>query len=552
MLAIGPVTRRLRLASGLVLFAYVALHLIDHSLGNAGIPAMDAMLVAQKWIWQGVIGTTLLYGALTLHAGLGLWSLYARRYVGWTRLEQLQLALGLAVPAMLANHLTVTRLTLVLYGHDKLYQQELHALWLAAPAWGVLQLAVLVVAWTHACIGLGRAAALAPWFPRLRGALLAATVLLPALAMLGFVQGVREQARAEAAPGWHPDHARVETAPQAAALRAVRNDFLIGYLAALLAILAARAWRRRHETGRRGIAVHYPDGQTARIPAGLSVLDASRMIGVPHASVCGGRGRCSTCRVRVTAPDTHLPPPSSGERRVLDWVGVDPALVRLACQLRPLGDVTVTPLVPPEAAEAYVAGHAPRLAGEERFVAALFVDMRDSTQLAEAHLPYDSVFLVGRFVTAVARAVVEAGGLPNQFMGDGVLALFGLDSGPRAACLAALDALTRIEAALDALNASALGPELRAGIGLHCGPVIVGEIGFGAHVTTTALGDVVNAAARLQAMSRELGCEAIVSESVFTTAGVPPLDDAHIVELRGRVAPLPVRLLRPAERVRAV
>ncbi len=382
LLAIGPLTRRVRLVAGLVLFTYVATHLIDHSLGNASVAAMNTMLVGQKWFWRGVIGSTLFWGALTVHACLGLWSLYARRYVGWTRTEILQLVLGLSILPMLANHMTVTRLTYTLYGHDKTYAQELHSLWLAAPAWGVLQLAVLVVAWTHACIGLGRAARLLPWYPRWRAPLLAAAVLLPVLAMLGFAQGVREQARIEAQPGWHADAPRVEAPAQAATLREVRNAFLVLYAAAILAILAARIARHWHETRRRGISVRYPDGQVARIPRGLSVLDASRMIGLPHASVCGGRGRCSTCRVRVAAPPGHLPPPLSGERRVLDWVGMNPALVRLACQLRPVGDLSVSPLVPPDLADQYVAGNHARAAGEERFVAALFVDMRDSTRLA--------------------------------------------------------------------------------------------------------------------------------------------------------------------------
>jgi adenylate cyclase len=100
---------------------------------------------------------------------------------------------------------------------------------------------------------------------------------------------------------------------------------------------------------RRGgtILIIYPDGRAVRIPKGLSVLDASRRAGFPHASVCGGRARCSTCRVRVLLGSESLAPPSPAEARVLTPLGADRA-VRLACQLKPMADISVWPLLPPE------------------------------------------------------------------------------------------------------------------------------------------------------------------------------------------------------------
>ncbi len=169
--------------------------------------------------------------------------------------------------------------------------------------------------------------------------------------------------------------------------------------------------------------------------------------------------------------------------------------------------------------------------------------------MPETRLPYDSVFLVGRFITAMARAVTEAGGVPNQFVGDGVFALFGLRRDPASACNAVLEAVARIEAALALLNAEMAeqaGQPIRAGVGVHCGPAIVGEIGFGRHVTTTALGDVVNTAARLQSMTREFECRAIVSDAVFARAGMTPRGIAREVSLRGRAAPLAVHLVDEA------
>jgi adenylate cyclase len=337
------------------------------------------------------------------------------------------------------------------------------------------------------------------------------------------------------------------TLAQAAALARLRDDFLGLYAAAILLVLAARGLRRARELRRGLLTITYPGGRRMRVAPHVSVLDASRLGRIPHASICGGRGRCSTCRVRIIWSERPLPPPAPHERAVLEGIGADPATVRLACQLFPAGDVTLAPLIPPDMAAEFVAGRAPRIPGEERFLAAMFVDLRGSMGLAESRTPFDSVFLLGRFIAAVTRAVVSSGGRPVQFLGDGVLALFGLHEDAANACGQALAAVQEVRTQLDELARlfeQEAQDTLRYGIGLHCGRTIVGEIGFSGHVSFTALGETVNVAHRLQELARDLDVVAVISEDVFATAGVEAGGLPQVeAELRGRRAKLGVRAL---------
>jgi adenylate cyclase len=290
------------------------------------------------------------------------------------------------------------------------------------------------------------------------------------------------------------------------------------------------------------------------VPKGLSVLEASLRYQVPHASVCGGRARCSTCRIRVIGDCASLPRPSNREAFVLNRVGsdADPA-IRLACQLRPDADLSFFQIFTPQAAPTR---HGPSHIGEERYLVSMFVDMRGSTRLAENRLPFDTVFVVNRFLGAVSRAVIECGGQPNQFLGDGQLALFGLATTKQIACRQALAAAGRISAHVEELNQflkNDLREPIRFGIGIHAGEVIVGDIGYRDHMVFTALGDAVNVAARLQDMTKGLGCEVIFSDDVRATAGVA--DDAlsrQDIEIRGRAGPMSVCVVAKADALSAL
>jgi adenylate cyclase len=546
---------RLRLVTGLTLFAYVFTHLVNHALGNVSLGAMQDGLIVQKWIWQGAIGTTALYGALITHFLLGLRALYDRRDYGWRASEAVQLVLGFLIPFLLMNHIFVTRIALVQFDVTKGYPQELYTFWVKSPRLGVQQVAVLIVAWAHACFGIYFWLRIKPFFSRLAPALTCGAVLLPVLALLGFYQGGRRVLSLAHDPAFRAANlaaSKVGTAAQDAILRGERNAMIILVAGLIVATLLLRLWRGLAEMRGGSIRITYPEGRSVRVPIGFSVLQASLAARVPHASLCGGRARCSTCRIRVIAGSGRIPSPSAGEQAVLDRVGAGP-LVRLACQLRPEGDIKVVPLLPPHYSFEALRRHAWSQSGEERFVVVLVADLRDSMRLAETRLPFDTVFIIDRFVNAVSVAVTAAGGRPNQFTGDGLMAVFGLDCAPAEACRCAILAVGLIGRKVAELNqvlAAEMGQPVRFGVGVHGSSAVVGEVGLAETRVFTTLGDAANGASRIEKLCKDYGCEAVISDGVCRESGLP-LDrlPCHEVSLRGREAGLAVRIIDRTERL---
>jgi adenylate cyclase len=542
--------RQVRIVCGLVLFSYLISHYVNHALGNISFAAMETGLVYHRGFWRNPIVAFVFYTAAITHWGLGLWALYERRQFRYPLVEIAQLVLGVSIPLLLVIHFVGNRLQQPLFGRDLAYANVMIAYWVNRPYVHWIQYALIVVVWTHGCIGLHYWLRLKPWFAKAAPYLLAFAVLLPTLALLGLVQGAREAIALNAQPEWKAAHfgpGKSATPAERALMDEIIFQFPFYYAGVLLIIFAARGARVWRE--RRGgvVSLSYANGRVVRVPNGTSVLEASLRHGIPHASVCGGKARCSTCRIRVIGNLRDLPKPSRREAFVLERVGAsaDPA-VRLACQLRPLRDLKFDVVFLPHltAETMHRATHAH--SGEERYLVCMFVDMRHSTALAEKRLPFDTMFLINRFVQAVSRAVEEAGGQPNQFLGDGVLALFGLECAPEVACRQALAAIERIAANVDRLNAQFaedLPQPIRFGIGVNGGEVIVGDVGYKDRVVFTALGDAVNVAARLQDLTKELDCEALVSEDVWRRAGIATGASAKDVAIRGRSDPLSVRVV---------
>ncbi len=540
----GISLRQIRFACGLILYAYLISHFLNHALGNISLEAMAWGLRYHLAFWQFLPVAIVFYAAVLVHGGLGIWALYERRQFRWRAIEPLQLVLGLSIPALVAAHIIGTRLGHTLFGHDKFYPQVLYGYWVVFPFRIRLTLAALVISWIHGSIGLYFWLRMKAFFKYAAPFLLAAAILVPTLALLGLYQSGRIITKESENAAWRAVNLaqdKVGTAAQSDTLEDIIEYFLIGYLGLLGFVLVARGVRLLHE--RRGgmITLSYGNGRAIRVPRGLSVLEASLRYQVPHASVCGGRARCSTCRIRVIGDCAALPRPSNREAFVLNRVGDSDPSIRLACQLRPESDLSFFQIFTPQTAPTR---HGPSHIGEERYLVSMFVDMRGSTRLAENRLPFDTVFIVNRFLGAVSKAVIECGGQPNQFLGDGQLALFGLATSRQTACRQALTAAARISAHIEELNQflkNDLHEPIRFGIGIHGGEVIVGDIGYRDHMVFTALGDAVNVAARLQDMTKSLGCEVIFSDEVRATAGLSSDDlPRQDVEIRGRTGPTSV------------
>jgi len=371
-------------------------------------------------------------------------------------------------------------------------------------------------------------------------------MLVPVLALLGFSQAGHEVSNLISRdPNWTERvlaDARVPPRSQREILYRIDDAIIVSFAALVALTLLARGARYAYERRSR-IRIAYPNGREVSVPRNFSVLEASRFANIPHASICGGRGRCSTCRVRVTHGFSALPVASAAEQRVLHRVGAPPN-VRLACQLRPTRDLSIVPLLPASAQARDGYAQPSYLAGQERTIAVLFADIRTFTAIAEQKLPYDLVFLLNSYFEAAGEAIVSAGGIVDKFIGDGVMALFGVESGPEEGSRQALAAAKAMAEQVDALSqrlAEELAAPLKIGIGIHCGPAVVGRMGYGSSVHLTAIGDTVNVASRLQDATKEFGCQLVISEQVVRQSGLNAERFArHELTVRNRREPLTV------------
>ncbi|WP_245446055.1 adenylate/guanylate cyclase domain-containing protein [Metarhizobium album] len=530
--------RTLRLASGLILSAFLLMHLLNLSFGLISPAAMETM---RPWLsapWRSIPGTILLYGAVLCHFTLALIALYGRQTLRMPLRETLQQVFGFLIPLLMIPHVMGTRLLYALTSYEMTYFNVINTLWVEAPLMGLRQSVAIFVVWSHCCLGLYFWLRSKRSFRKYSTAFFTMVVLIPIIGWLGFM----EAGKAIAASGV----AGMQRPPPAGPMGETISTVLYGvYFAALGGTLAARGIRSLRGRYFRRIRIGYPGGRVSVVRAGFSVLEASRARGIPHPSVCGGRGRCSTCRVRILRGMEDQPPPTGRELTTLERIEAGPD-VRLACQFRPTHDIEVAPiLLVDELDKALPVRKSSAVSNvKEQEVVVLFCDLRGFTSFVERRLPFDTVFVLNRYFEIVGAAVEQAGGRMDKFVGDGAIALFGLNASPAAGALQAITAGLAISRGLKALNeayADELGEPLRFVLSLHAGPAIVGNMGYGGAMQFTAVGDTINVASRLEELAKRLDAEMVVSNDLISKT---PLDlsafERKNLTVRGRTEPLEV------------
>lgn len=537
----------MRLTAGLVLFTFVFMHLLNHAVVLFGLSMAESV---QEWrlaVTRSIPGTLVLCAAALVHVVLGLFKTARRSTLRMPAWELLQILSGLAVPFLVAPHLTYSRVAHELFGVSTTYLYQLYLIW-PAVAWS--QALLLVVVWTHASIGIHFWLRLTRTYERLFPFALAVAVAIPVGALAGLVAGGRaareliydEESFAELREevNWPSGEAFGE-------LSRFSEVFQFASIAIVLTVVVVIAGRYlRHLLGPR-VEVRYVGGPVVQAPIGATLLETSRRFGVPHASVCGGRARCSTCRVLVEEGFDGLPQPGPTENETLRSIG-SPDRVRLACQIRPRSPVTVARLLP--AGSRLRAASSPQSReeqGVERSLAVMFLDVRGFTTLSERRLPYDTVYLLNELFSSAGGAIVAHNGWIDKYLGDGLMAIFGRESGTTAGCREALAAARAIDLALDLLNdrfSGELAEPLRIGIGIHVGPVVLGRLGHPASSAVTVIGKTVNAASRLEALTKEFGCQIVVSNALAArTSLVTDGLEHRTTEVRGLSDTLDVLLI---------
>ena len=520
------------MGSGLVLFTYIGSHLVNHALGLYSLDVAERGLEVAIEVWYSKTGTAMLYGAAGIHFLLALWSIYDRRTFRLPPAELIRIALGFTLPIILIGHAADTRLAWELYELPSDYKRVISHLWVTDSQGR--QLGLLAPGWIHGCLGLQYAFQRRAWFRKLRYALFAVALLLPVLSALGFISMAKEVgANIEITTAARKDlSAQSEDAEKRIAIARWRNTLLTWYFAIIGAAFAARWVRNALERGRRRlITISFP-GRTVRVPRGWTVLEASRSHYLAHASVCGGRARCSTCRVRVTAGEAHCPPAQADEQATLARIHAAPD-VRLGCQLRPTGDVSIVPLV---LTERPIYRQVTTRRSTEREVVILICDFLNRSDLAHDHLPQDLLYVLTLYVDALGNAIRAAEGTLSYVEPDSICAVFGLESTLAEAARQALQATSAIESAMMDLN-ERFGQQwhckVEIAVSVHAGRAAVGEIGASDPPTMIALGEAMETAEELRKLAAEQRKPFAVSEPVYAAAGIE-LCAANQVSFRPR------------------
>ena len=520
------IVRRSRTISGCILFFYVFTHLLNHSLGLISLDTMEQGRAIFLRFWRHDVLFYVLYGALSIHFLLGVYALVRRRSFRMSRKEWIRNSCAVLIPFFLASHLSVTLWGSRFLGLNDSYAFMIISTYIFDPFGYIILGLMLMLVWTHGSIGIIGLIEFREFYSKFRGLFQGLILGLPLIAYGGYIRASIELSEAsQSNPITILELISNSNFTAEIGEKIVSLSDLLQFLVypILLSLFVAFYFiRNLLEKRFNSIQVQYSDGTNINVSRGSSLLEASHKAGRYHESVCGGRGRCTTCRVRVTSSLGELPKPNKIEQSVINRLNFDQSL-RLACQLRPETDIEINPLIK-------LVNHDKQnlrftnqenLSGIEKETVIMFCDLRGFTRLSDGKMPFDVVFILNKYFKLVTDAVEENKGRIDKFIGDGVMAIFDKDTTISKNCKNALKGAAMITTYLNDLN-DELSTEdiepLRLGIGIHSGNAIIGKMGYGEASTDTAIGDTVNIASRLEQLTKDYSCQLMFSSIVAENA----------------------------------
>ena len=545
---------KLRIVTGLILFVYVFMHLLNHSFNLISIQFAD--FVRKEYfsiIWQNLIGIFALYFSLIVHMFLGFYAIIIKKSFKLKKKDWVQIVFPVLALIMLLQHVAVSFIITKVFPGEETYELVFAAIHAAPDDYlsnTLLFSFMTIFIWFHGVIGidsyLKHKATQNKKFSiylRFLPIFIIFYWILPTSSVLGFLVGLKEmdyiiQIKAlenidkflfSVLNKYIPSDA-FSFVFQVKPL--VMNYYPIFILSIIILISLSILKTKFYGT----IEVKYPGNKSVFISKGTSILDASKIGNISHQAICGGRGRCTTCRIKIISDKNKVNRPNVNEIKAIERAGLDDG-IRLACQLRPTNDISVIPLLNPNSS-IHNLKNLLNLTGKEQETVILFIDLRDFTKLSETALPYDVVYILNKYYAACGEVIEKNNGRLDKFIGDGIMAIFdksnSINTNSRNAILSANKISLKMEELNNEINYE-FSKKIKFGIGVHAGNTIVGMMGYGSNVSETVVGDNVNIASRLENLSKQFKCELVISKYVALKANMKT-DDllSKKVKIRGR------------------
>ena len=511
---------KLKLWTGMFLMFYCVTHHMNHSLGIFGLTVVDYAREYFLLFWRNPVISFFLLFTLVIHIIFSLLRVIKMAsFKGFQSHEWFQLITGILTVPLLAIHITTTGIAHRFYGVEDTY-----TFW-TSPGLDYFEIFffnfIMLFIWLHGYIGIKFWMKVNSNYQKYLRQADIFFLIIPLLSIVGQISIFRESDLKGFFDTEYKEKILKYSNPENIDLNVLLENtiiyFVLPYLLSIMVLFGYRFYYFKIKRRNNSIKVSYPDGGVSNIFPGMNILDASLQAGIPHAHVCGGRGRCSTCRIKIDQDLTQLEPPRQNERRILRSIGA-PENIRLACQAYPKSDLNVSPLLSADAnfQESYF--EQKYTYGSDREICILFADLRAFTKMSEKKLPFDIVFILNQYFKLMGQIIENNGGYLDKFIGDGTMALFGIEEGPKEGSRNAINAATKMNDELKKLNESLINDlpfPLKMGIGIHTGNVIIGKMGYKHAKNLTAVGDAVNTASRLESLTKELKSQIIISKYTF-------------------------------------